>query len=69
MRSCDLAPGDELEVGSDGPEITLRPVARVVYEHGIPVFDTGQPHTVEDINALIDRIREERDLVNLGMLE
>ena len=56
-----LAPGDTLELESEGDEITLRPVrpkALLKKEHGIWVYQ-GEPSDAS-ITDLIDRSRESR---------
>ena len=67
-----LAAGDTLEMQSSGMEISLRPAhegVRLVYEQGIPVFYSGAPLSPTIVEDIIDQIREERDLQNLGLLE
>ncbi len=64
-----LEPGDDLELESAGEEITLRPVrgtGPLTKEHGVWVFRTGQPMPASDTDDRLRRIREERDLANLG---
>ena len=64
-----LGPGDALEMESVGEQITLRPVrgtGPLAKEHGVWVFRTGQPLSASATDGLLDQIREERDLANLG---
>src|SRR5713101_3541866 len=64
-----LEPGDALEMESAGEQITLRPVrgtGPLTREHGVWVFYTGQPLPASATDELLQRIREERDLANLG---
>ena len=67
-----LEPGDALEMESVGEQITLRPVrgtGPLTKEHGVWVFHTGQPLPASSTDEMLQRIREERDLVNLGQGE
>lgn len=64
-----LEPGDALEMQSAGEQITLRPVrgtGPLIKEHGVWVFHVGQSLPVSTTDELLQRIREERDLANLG---
>ena len=64
-----LEPGDSLELESAGDQITLRPVrgtAPLKKEHGIWVFRSGQSLSASSADEMLQRIREERDLNNLG---
>lgn len=64
-----LEPGDALEMESAGEQITLRPVrgtAPLAKERGVWVFRTGEPLSAEATDEMIQRVREERDLSNLG---
>ena len=64
-----LEPGDSLEMESSGEQITLRPVrgtGPLMKEHGVWVFHGGQPLPASATDEMLQRIREERDLVNLG---
>jgi AbrB family looped-hinge helix DNA binding protein len=64
-----LEPGDALEMDSAGEEITLRPVrgtGSLVKEHGVWVFHAGQPLPAAATDEMLQKIREERDLANLG---
>ena len=63
-----LKPGDTLELDTAGEAITLRPVrgtAEIIYKSGIPVIHTGNSLTTDDVNGLIQQVREERDRNNL----
>jgi AbrB family looped-hinge helix DNA binding protein len=67
-----LEPGDTLEMESAGEQITLRPVrgtGPLTKEHGVWVFRSGQPIPASATNEILDLIREERDLANLGKHE
>ena len=67
-----LQPGDTLELESAGEQITLRPVTGtgpLGKEHGVWVFHTGQPLPASATDEMLQRIREERDLANLGKRE
>jgi len=64
-----LGPGDSLELESSEEQIVLRPArgrGRMYKEHGMWVFDSGEPLTVEAVNKTIRQVREERDRRNLG---
>jgi len=64
-----LEPGDALELESGGEQITLRPVrgtGPLAKEHGVWVFRTGKPLPASATDELLQRIREERDVANLG---
>ena len=64
-----LSSGDSLEIESHGDEFILRPVreeATMFKEDGLWVIRTGKPLTVEDVNAVIESGREERDRHLLG---
>jgi AbrB family looped-hinge helix DNA binding protein len=68
-EKLQLEPGDALEMESGGEQITLRPVrgtGPLTKEHGVWVFYTGQPLPASATDDLLQRIREERDLSNLG---
>ncbi len=67
-----LEPGDSLEVESGGDQITLRPVrgtGPLMKEQGVWVFRTGQPLAASATDDTLQRVREERDLANLGKAE
>jgi len=64
-----LEPGDALEMESSGEQITLRPVrgtGPLTKEHGVWVFHSGQTLPASATDEMLQLIREERDLVNLG---
>jgi len=64
-----LEPGDALEMEHMGEEITLRPVrgtSPLRKEHGVWVFYTGQALHASATDDMLDQIRLERDLMNLG---
>ena len=67
-----LEPGDALEMESVGEQITLRPVrgtGPLTKEHGVWVFHSGQPLPASATDEMLQLIREERDLANLGKAE
>ncbi|MGA2144880.1 MAG: AbrB/MazE/SpoVT family DNA-binding domain-containing protein [Bryobacteraceae bacterium] len=67
-----LEAGDTLEMESSGERITLRPIrgtGPLTKEHGVWVFRTGQPLPASATDEMLQRIREERDLANLGKAE
>jgi AbrB family looped-hinge helix DNA binding protein len=64
-----LEPGDSLEMVSAGEQITLRPVrgtGPLTKEHGVWVFHSEEPLPASATDEMLQRIREERDLANLG---
>ncbi len=64
-----LEPGDALEMESAGEQIMLRPVrgtSPLTKEHGVWVFRTGQPLPASATDDMLEQIRKERDLANLG---
>jgi AbrB family looped-hinge helix DNA binding protein len=64
-----LSSGDSLEIESHGDECILRPVreeATMFKKDGMWVIKTGKPLTVEDVNAVIESVREERHRQILG---
>ena len=67
-----LEPGDSLELESSGEQITLRPVrgtGPLTKEHGVWVFHSGQPLPPSATDELLQQLRAERDLANLGQSE
>ncbi len=67
-----LEPGDSLEMESTGQQITLRPVrgtAPLTKEYGVWVFYSGQSLSASAADQVLEQIREERDLANLGVDE
>ena len=68
-KELHLEPGDTLEMESAGERITLRPVrgtGPLTKEHGAWVFHTGQALPASATDEMLQQIREERDLANLG---
>lgn len=68
-KELHLEPGDSLEVESAGEQITLRPVrgtGPLTKEHGVWVFYSGEPLPASATDEILQKIREERDLANLG---
>lgn len=68
-EELQLQPGDALELVSAGEAITLRPVrgtGPLSREHGVWVFRTGQPLPASTTDDLLQKIRTDRDLANLG---
>ncbi len=68
-QELHLEPGDALEMESAGDQITLRPVrgtSPLTKEHGVWVFRSGQPLPASATDGMLEQIREERDLDNLG---
>ena len=64
-----LEAGDALEMDTAGEEIRLRPVrgtGPLTKEQGVWVFRSGQPLAASTTDDVLGRIREERDLANLG---
>jgi AbrB family looped-hinge helix DNA binding protein len=68
-EELQLEPGDTLEMESTGEQITLRPVrgtGPLTKEHCVWVFHSGQPLPASATEDMLDLLREERDLANLG---
>ena len=68
-EELNLEPGDSLEMESVGEQITLRPVrgtGPLTKEQGVWVFHSGQPLPASATDEMLQQIREERDLANLG---
>jgi AbrB family looped-hinge helix DNA binding protein len=68
-KELHLEPGDALEMESAGERITLRPVrgtGPLTKEHGVWVFHTGQALPASATAEMLQQIRGERDLANLG---
>ena len=64
-----LEPGDMLELEQAGDALTLRPVrgtGPLVKEQGVWVFRSGRPLAAATTDAVLERLRTERDLANLG---
>lgn len=67
-----LEAGDALEMESSGEQITLRPVRGTTplqKERGVWVFRSGQPIPASSTDEVLQQIREERDVTNLGPSE
>jgi AbrB family looped-hinge helix DNA binding protein len=59
-----LAPGDTLELETQGERITLRPVRGAMplrKERGVWVYRTGRPLSAATTDETLGQIREERD--------
>jgi AbrB family looped-hinge helix DNA binding protein len=68
-EELQLEAGDAFEMESAGEQITLRPVrgtGPLTKEHGVWVFYCGRPLPASATQEMLQRIREERDLANLG---
>jgi AbrB family looped-hinge helix DNA binding protein len=68
-EELQLEAGDVLEMETTGEHITLRPVrgtGPLATEHGVWVFHAGKPLPASATDQMLRRIREERDLANLG---
>jgi AbrB family looped-hinge helix DNA binding protein len=68
-KELHLEPGDALGMESAGERITLRPVrgtGPLTKEHGVWVFHTGQALPASATDEMLQQVREERDLANLG---
>ena len=64
-----LEAGDALEMESTGEQITLRPVrgtGPLTKEHGVWVFRSEHPLPASATDEMLQQIREERDVANLG---
>ena len=68
-EALHLEPGDALEMETAGEEITLRPVrgaGAFTQEHGVWVFYGGQPLPACATDDVLQQVRGERDLANVG---
>jgi len=66
-----LSPGDSLELESSTERIVLRPVqghGRIYRTQGVWVFNSGEPLEADVVNKTIQRVRRERNLLNLGKM-
>jgi AbrB family looped-hinge helix DNA binding protein len=64
-----MAPGDVFQLESTDEKIVLKPVreeATMFKKDGMWVIKTGKPLTVEDVNAVIESVREERHRQIIG---
>ena len=71
-KELHLEAGDALEMVSTGEQISLRPVrgtGPLTKELGVWVFHSGQPLPASATDDMVEQIRAERDLVNLGKTE
>jgi AbrB family looped-hinge helix DNA binding protein len=67
-----LVAGDSLEMETAGEQITLRPVrgaGPLSKEHGVWVLHTGQPLSASTTDTVLEQVRQNRDLANLGSRE
>jgi AbrB family looped-hinge helix DNA binding protein len=68
-KELHLEPGDALDLETAGEHITLRPVrgtGPLTKEHGVWVYRVGQPLPASATDEMLQQIRTERDMVNLG---
>lgn len=68
-EALHLGAGDTVEMESSGEQITLRPLrgsGPLTKDHGVWVFHAGQPMAASLTDEMLQQIREDRDLVNLG---
>ena len=66
-----LGPGDSLELEASEDRIILRPArggGRMRKEHGVWVYDSGEPLTADMVRKTIERVRRERERKILGKL-
>jgi AbrB family looped-hinge helix DNA binding protein len=71
-EELQLEPGDTLEMECAGEQIMLRPLrgtGPLTKEHGVWVFRSGQPLPASATEEMLQQIRAERDLSNLGKAE
>jgi AbrB family looped-hinge helix DNA binding protein len=64
-----LGAGDSLSLQCDGESLTMRPVqagAPLRKEHGIWVFHSSKPLSLEEANQIVRDVREQRDRQNAG---
>ena len=68
-EALQLEPGDMVELERAGDELTLRPVrgtGPLLKEQGVWVFRSGQPLATSTTDAVLEQLRTERDVANLG---
>src|SRR4051794_34613227 len=71
-EELQLEPGDTLEMASTGEQITLRPIrgtGPLTKQHGVWVFHSGEALPASATDDMLDLLRKERDLANLGKHE
>jgi AbrB family looped-hinge helix DNA binding protein len=64
-----MSAGDSFQVESTDEKIVLKPVreeATMLKKDGMWVIKTGKPLTVDDVNAVIESVREERHRQIIG---
>jgi AbrB family looped-hinge helix DNA binding protein len=64
-----LGPGDAIELEASEDRVVLRPArgkGRMYKEHGVWVFDSGQPLAADVVRKTIRRVRNERERKILG---
>jgi AbrB family looped-hinge helix DNA binding protein len=64
-----LAPGDVLQLDSEGDQIILRPLRGTMplqKERGIWVFRSGQRLSADVADETLRKVRDERDRHNMG---
>src|SRR5438094_55224 len=62
-EKLQLAPGDSLELKTEGDRTVLRAArrSRMRKERGVWVFDSGQPLAPEAVRKMLHRVRSERE--------
>lgn len=68
-QQLHLEPGDSLEIETIGEQISLRPVrgtGPLAKEHGVWVFHSDELLPASATDEMLQQIRAERDLANLG---
>ena len=68
-EALQLEAGDTLEMESAGDQITLRPArgtGPLAKEHGVWVFRSGHSLPASVTDDMLQQIRGERDVLNLG---
>src|SRR5882762_10383840 len=66
-----MGAGDSFAAESTSDGIMLKPMheeSRMFKKDGIWVIQTGKPLSLEDTKAILEAIREERDLQNMGLM-
>jgi len=64
-----VGPGDSLELEVSEDHVVLRPArarGRMYKEHGVWIFDSGEPMAADAVEKTIQKVRAERDRRNLG---
>ena len=71
-ETMQLSAGDSLDFENSAEELVLRPSrgnGKMSKKHGVLVFHTGAPLTVETVDKVVRKLRGERDRRNSDKME